>query len=67
MRSMEKFVGDLSLLWRLDVMPPIPRLSWWWYWVIMFVPDPLNPVRWSQLMLLCTNKETLANRVSGHW
>ena len=67
MRSMEKFVGDLSLLWRLDVMPPIPRLSWWWYWVIMFVPDPDNPGRSRQLMVLWSTKETPAIRVSGHW
>ena len=64
---MEKFVGDLSLLWRLDVMPPIPRLSWWWYWVIMFVPDPDNPGRSRQLMVLWSTKETPAIRVSGHW
>ena len=67
MEKMEKFVGDLSLLWRLDVMPPIPRLSWWWYWVIMFVPDPDNPKRSRQLMILWSTKETPAIRVNGHW
>ena len=64
---MEKFVGDLSSLWRLDIMPPIPRLSWWWYWVIMYVPDPDIPTRSRQLMILWSTKETPAIRVSGHW
>ena len=64
---MEKFVGDLSSLWRLNIMPPIPRLSWWWYWVIMYVPDPDIPTRSRQLMILWSTKETPAIRVSGHW
>tara|TARA_B100000700_G_scaffold322899_1_gene425433 strand:+ start:607 stop:1800 length:1194 start_codon:yes stop_codon:yes gene_type:complete len=67
MEKMEKFVGDLSSLWRLDVMPPIPRLSWWWYWAIMFVPDPDNPKRSRQLMVLWSTKETPAIRVNGYW
>ncbi|MEE2650695.1 MAG: hypothetical protein VX571_04220 [Candidatus Thermoplasmatota archaeon] len=62
-----RFEGDFSSLWRLDVMPPIHRLSWWWYWVIVFVPDPSNPGRTRQLMTLWSTKETEAIRVSGHW
>jgi hypothetical protein len=62
-----RFEGDFSSLWRLDVMPPIHRLSWWWYWVIIFVPDPSNPGRTRQLMTLWSTKETEAIRVSGHW
>ncbi len=61
------FGGDFSSLWRLDVMPPIHRLSWWWYWVIVLVPDPSNPRRSRQLMTLWSTKETDAIRVSGHW
>ena len=64
---MKNFVGDLSSLWRLDTMPAIPRLSWWWYWAIMYVPDPDNPARSRQLMILWSTKETSAIRVSGHW
>ncbi len=63
----KRFEGDFSSLWRLDVMPPIHRLSWWWYWVIVFVPDPSNPRRTRQLMTLWSTKETEAIRVSGHW
>tara|TARA_Y100000588_G_scaffold4075_1_gene5202 strand:+ start:5548 stop:6738 length:1191 start_codon:yes stop_codon:yes gene_type:complete len=61
------FGGDFSSLWRLDVMPAIHRLSWWWYWVIVLVPDPSNPKRSRQLMTLWSTKETEAIRVSGHW
>ena len=63
----ERFEGDLSSLWRLDVMPPLNRLSWWWYWVLVLVPDPRNPRRSRQLMTLWSTKETEAIRVSGHW
>ena len=63
----KRFEGDFSSLWRLDVMPPIHRLSWWWYWVIVFIPDPSNPGRTRQLMTLWSTKETEAIRVSGHW
>jgi len=63
----QKFEGDLSSLWRLDVMPPLHRLSWWWYWVLVLVPDPDNPRRSRQLMTLWSTKETEAIRVSGHW
>ena len=64
---MEKFVGDLSLLVRLDVMPPSTRLSCWWYLVIMFGPDPDNAGRSRQLMVLWSTKATPAILVSGHW
>ena len=63
----DKFGGDFSSLWKLDVMPPIHRLSWWWYWVIIFIPDPDNPKRSRQLMTLWSTKETEAIRVSGYW
>ena len=65
--SPTKFEGDFSSLWRLDVMPPIHGLSWWWYWVLILVPDPNNPKRSRQLMALWSTKETRAVRVSGHW
>lgn len=61
------FKGDFSSLWRLDVMPPIRRLSWWWWWALILVPDPENPSRSKQLMVLWSTKETPAIRVSGHW
>lgn len=62
-----RFGGDFSSLWRLDIMPPIHGLSWWWYWVLVMVPDPANPHRSRQLMTLWSTKETEAVRVSGHW
>ena len=61
------FKGDFSSLWRLDVMPPIRRLSWWWWWALILIPDPKNPSRSKQLMVLWSTKETPAIRVSGHW
>jgi hypothetical protein len=67
MDSPQKFEGDFSSLWRLDVMPPLHRLSWWWYWVLVIVPDPEKPKRSRQLMTLWSTKETEAIRVSGHW
>ncbi|MDP6661963.1 MAG: hypothetical protein QF545_03390 [Candidatus Thalassarchaeaceae archaeon] len=63
----KRFEGDFSSLWRLDVMPPINRLTWWWYWVLVLVPDPSNPGRTRQLMTLWSTKQTEAIRVSGHW
>ena len=42
--DMKKFKGDFTSLWKLDVLPPIPRLSWWWWWVIIYIPDQQNPV-----------------------
>ena len=35
--DMKKFKGDFTSLWKLDVLPPIPRLSWWWWWVIIYI------------------------------
>ena len=61
------FGGDFSSLWRLDIMPPLNRLSWWWYWVLMLIPDETRPGRSKQLMTLWSTKETEAIRVSGHW
>ena len=61
------FKGDFSSLWRLDVMPPIRRLSWWWWWALILIPDAENPGRSKQLMVLWSTKETPAIRVSGHW
>ena len=61
------FKGDFSSLWRLDVMPPIRRLSWWWWWALILIPDTENPGRSKQLMVLWSTKETPAIRVSGHW
>ena len=63
----EKFEGDFSSLWSLDVMPALHRLSWWWYWVIILIPDPINPKRSRQLMTLWSTKETDSIRVSGYW
>ncbi|HJL54392.1 MAG: hypothetical protein QGH57_00735 [Candidatus Thalassarchaeaceae archaeon] len=63
----QRFEGDFSSLWRLDVMPPINRLTWWWYWVLVMVPDANNPGRSRQLMTLWSTKQTEAIRVSGHW
>ena len=63
----QRFEGDFSSLWRLDVMPPINRLTWWWYWVLVMVPDANNPERSRQLMTLWSTKQTEAIRVSGHW
>ena len=34
---------------------------------IMFVPDPDNPKRSRQLMILWSTKETPAIRVNGYW
>ena len=53
-------------LWRLDVMPPIRRLSWWWWWALILIPDTENPGRSKQLMSYGPQK-TLPIRVSGHW
>ena len=61
------FGGDFSSLWRLDIMPPLNRLSWWWYWVLILIPDETRPGRSKQLMTLWSTKETEAIRVSGHW
>ena len=63
----DQFIGDYSSLWRLDMMPSLPRLSWWWWWVIIFIPDPDNPGRSRQLMVLWSSKETPAIRVNDHW
>jgi len=63
----DQFIGDYSSLWRLDMMPSLPRLSWWWWWVIIFIPDPDNPSRSRQLMVLWSSKETPAIRVNDHW
>lgn len=65
--ELARFSGDYSSLWRLDIMPPLPRLSWWWWWVILFIPDPDNPSRSRQLMVLWSSKETPAIRVNDHW
>ena len=65
--DLARFSGDYSSLWRLDIMPPLPRLSWWWWWVILFIPDPDNPSRSRQLMVLWSSKETPAIRVNDHW
>ena len=65
--DLARFSGDHSSLWRLDIMPPLPRLSWWWWWVILFIPDPDNPSRSRQLMVLWSSKETPAIRVNDHW
>ncbi|MBT5614581.1 MAG: hypothetical protein HOJ64_06875, partial [Euryarchaeota archaeon] len=62
--EMKKFKGDFTSLWRLDVLPPIPRLSWWWWWVIVFVRDKDNPGRSKQLMVLWSTKETPAIRMT---
>ena len=64
---MEKFGGDLSDFWRFDILPPVHRLSWWWWWVLVLLPDPNNPGRSKQLMVLWSSKDTSAIRVSGHW
>jgi len=63
----DSFGGDFSSLWRLDILPPIHRLSWWWYWVLILIPDDQRPGRSKQLMTLWSTKETDAIRVSGHW
>ena len=55
--DMDKFEGDLSTLWRFDVLPPIKRLSWWWWWFILILPDPKNPKRSRQLMVLWSKEE----------
>ena len=65
--SSNRFGGDFSSLWSLDVMPSINRLSWWWYWVLVMIPHPSDPKRSRQLMTLWSTKETEAIRVSGHW
>ena len=65
--EIKRFSGDYSSLWRLDIMPSLPRLSWWWWWVILFIPDPDNPSRSRQLMVLWSSKETPAIRVNDHW
>ena len=65
--ELTRFSGDYSSLWRLDIMPSLPRLSWWWWWVILFIPDPDNPSRSRQLMVLWSSKETPAIRVNNHW
>ena len=65
--DMKKFKGDFTSLWKLDVLPPIPRLSWWWWWVIIYIPDQQNPGRSKQLMTLWSTKETPAIRMTGHW
>ena len=65
--EIKRFSGDYSSLWRLDIMPSLHRLSWWWWWVILFIPDPDNPSRSRQLMVLWSSKETPAIRVNDHW
>ena len=65
--TMQRFQGDLSNFWRFDLMPPLSRLSWYWWWVLVLLPDPNNPGRSKQLMVLWSSKETPAIRVSGHW
>ena len=64
---MDKFQGDLRDFWRFDILPPVHRLSWWWWWVLVLIPDPKNPSRSKQLMVLWSSKDTSAIRVSGHW
>ncbi len=64
---MQRFQGDLRDFWRFDIMPPLHRLSWNWWWVLVLLPDPKHPGRSKQLMVLWSTKETPAIRVSGHW
>ena len=64
---LSKFVGDFSSLWRLDVMPPLRRLSWWWWWVIIFIPNPDDPQKSKQLMVLWSSKDTPIIRVNDYW
>ena len=62
----ETFSGDLSNLWRLDVMPPLRRLSWWWWWWLIVLPDAENPKRSRQLMILWSTKDADHVRVNEH-
>ena len=48
MEGMKKFKGDFTSLWKLDVLPPIPRLSWWWWWVIIAVKDLTDMLKKNQ-------------------
>lgn len=60
------FGGDLSSLWRLDVLPPLRRLSWWWWWWLVVLPDAENPKRSRQLMVLWSTKDAPRVRVNDH-
>ncbi|MDP6906893.1 MAG: hypothetical protein QF440_05695 [Candidatus Thalassarchaeaceae archaeon] len=62
----EKFGGDLSSLWRLNVLPPLRRLSWWWWWWLVVIPDPNDPNKCRQLMVLWSTKDAPKVRVNDY-
>jgi hypothetical protein len=47
-----------ELMWDLDMEGIHKGLTWWWWWWLFFFPDPDNPRRTRQLMILWSTKYT---------
>ncbi len=45
-------------MWDLDLEGRIKKLTWWWWWWLFFFPDPDDPRRTRQLMVLWSTKYT---------
>jgi len=45
-------------MWDLDVEGRHRGLTWWWWWWLFFFPDPDDPRRTRQLMILWSTKYT---------
>jgi hypothetical protein len=45
-------------MWDLDLEGRIKKLTWWWWWWLFFFPDPDDPRRTRQLMILWSTKYT---------
>ena len=47
-----------ALMWDLDLEGVHKGLTWWWWWWLFFFPDPDDPRRTRQLMILWSTKYT---------
>ncbi len=47
-----------ALMWDLDLSNIHQGLTWWWWWWLFFFPDPDDPRRTRQLMILWSTKYT---------
>jgi hypothetical protein len=47
-----------ALMWDLDLENVHKGLTWWWWWWLFFFPDPDDPKRTRQLMILWSTKYT---------
>ena len=64
-RSMKKFAGDLSKMWKLQEREPLHHLTWdWWWWLLMLDDENGNPSG-KQLMVLWSTKDNPLVNVSG--